>query len=154
LTKGKTNNKNKQKKKLFPGLDAKNNKIVLNDFHFLQKFISKLKPKKKPKTTKRRTRFFNNKKDLTKHLKVGIKAITRQREVSYGTKRFKNINKPTIINKEKIKSINGKKIKETETHKIERKKVEASNKLPLTSTKSKRRRKCKFLFYFKINFEL
>ena len=66
--------------------------------------------------------------------------VEREQKVLYGLKKFKNPQRNTVINKEKIKIVNGKKIKQIETETIKRNKVKASNKLPLTGKKKRKRR--------------
>ena len=144
----------KSKIKLFPGLDAKKGRIVLNDFKFLLTYISELKEKKKtkenPKQRKQKKKILNSK-SLNKKLKKGVKAIIREHQVAYGKNKFKNPNHETIINKEEIKKVGNKTIKEVETKTIKRNRVRASNKLPLHTKTDRKNLLGKFSFASFIN---
>jgi hypothetical protein len=65
--------------------------------------------------------------------------------VKYGLEKYNDPNLKTIINKEEIKNINGKKVKEVKFKTVKRNKVKASNKLPLVGEKTRKKKLSKTL---------
>jgi hypothetical protein len=112
----------------------------LNDFGFLHGLLKKFKPKKDRNSKRIRTNRSSILKHLKRNLQSSTKKIIRKKKIEYGLNKFDDPKRNTIINKEKIKHVNGKTIKEIETKTIERKKVEASNKLPLNKKNSRKRK--------------
>lgn len=113
---------------------------MLNDFGFLHQFLGNLKGKAEPGAKKRAA---GKKGVIPANLKEKfrkVKKIIRQKKVRYGLKKFAGAKGGTVINKEKIKRVNGKTIKEVEMQTIKREQVEASNKLPLARRKSRKRK--------------
>jgi hypothetical protein len=128
---------------LFPGINKKKGAIKLNDFSFLQGYLKKMvaKSKKNKKSNKRRNSTKFSKSDLPKNMLRQTKSVViREKRVRYGLNKYDDPNAKTIINKEEIKELNGKKIKEVQFKTVQRNEVEASNKLPLVSKNERKNR--------------
>ena len=88
--------------------------------------------------------------DLPKHsLRQTKSVIIREKRVRYGFDKYDNPNTKTVINKEEIKELNGKKIKEIQFKTVKRNEVEASNKLPLVSQDKRKNRLSNTIKYIK-----
>lgn len=140
----------KRTNSLFPGINKKKGRIVLNDFAFLQGYLKKMVSNGKKKKMKRRKSSEVAKFDLPKHsLRQTKSVIIREKRVRYGFDKYDNPNTKTVINKEEIKELNGKKIKEIQFKTVKRNEVEASNKLPLVSQDKRKNRLSNTIKYIK-----
>lgn len=119
---------------LFPGLNKKKGRITLNDFGKLHNYIKKI-IHKGPSKKKRSSIRFGNKSKIRKTKSV----VIREKRVKYGLEKYQDPNLKTVINKERIRNVNGKKIKEVKFKTVKRNKIKASNKLPLVAKNQRKR---------------
>ena len=133
---------------LFPGINKKKGRIVLNDFGVLHTFLKKIvKSNKESPSGKRRNSNKFAKSDLPKNVLRQTKSvIIREKRVKYGLEKYNDPNLKTVINKESVKNVNGKKVKEVKFKTVKRKKVKASNKLPLVKEGERKKKLSKTIF--------
>lgn len=122
---------------LFPGMNQKKGRIILNDFSGLHNYLKKLI--KKPPSSKKRSSIRFGKKNKG-NIRKTQSVIIREKRVKYGLEKYKDPNLKTVINKERIKNVNGKKIKEVKFKTVKRNKIKASNKLPLVGKKQRQKK--------------
>ena len=72
-------------------------------------------------------------------MKESKSVVIKEKRVKYGFQKYADPNQKTIINKERILNVNGKKVKEVQFKTVQRKAVEASNKLPIDQEKWNRK---------------
>lgn len=61
--------------------------------------------------------------------------VKKEQKIKYGLDKYTDPNQNVVINKERIVEIDGKRIKETKIKTVERKQIEATNKLPVDDRK-------------------